>query len=77
MLTAFKHRHISVYTAQKMKFPIKDFFIKCDQTQEILNGNLQYLVMWSELDTLYIRALCHICGTMPQFLVLTLYCITS
>ena len=40
------------YTAQKMKFSIKDFFSKCDQirrkllvtfTEEILNGKLHFL----------------------------------
>ena len=30
-----------MYTAQKMKFSIKDFFSKCDQ--EILNGKLHFL----------------------------------
>ena len=25
------HREKATYTAQKMKFPIKDFFSKCDQ----------------------------------------------
>ena len=37
-------------TAQKMKFSIKDFFRKCDQTadlvtftEEILNGKLHFL----------------------------------
>ena len=40
-----------INTAQKMKFPIKDFFRKCDQirrelvtfTEEILNGKLHFL----------------------------------
>ena len=38
------------YTAWKMKFSIKDFFSKCDQTadlviftEEILNGKLHFL----------------------------------
>ena len=44
--------HCVKYTAQKMKFSIKDFFSKCDQirrkllvtfTEEILNGNLHFL----------------------------------
>ena len=40
-------------TAQKMKFPIKDFFSKCDQiadlvafTEEILNAKLHFL--WTQ-----------------------------
>ena len=39
-----------IFTAQKMKFPIKDFFSKCDQildlvtfAEEILNGELHFL----------------------------------
>ena len=39
-----------ISTAQKMKFPIKDFFSKCDQildlvifAEEILNGELDFL----------------------------------
>ena len=42
-----------VFTAQKMKFSVKDFFTKCDQifrngdliifTEEILNGKLHFL----------------------------------
>ena len=41
------------FTIQKMKFPIKDFFSKCDQiqspadlvtvTEKILNGKLNFL----------------------------------
>ena len=37
------------FTAQKMKFSIKDFFSKCDQirsptdTEEILNGKVHFL----------------------------------
>ena len=45
---------VSPYTAQKVKFPVKDFFSKCDQirsfprilvtfTEEILNGKLHFL----------------------------------
>ena len=30
-------------TAQKLKFPIKDFFSKCDQIRSILNGKLHFL----------------------------------
>ena len=30
------------YTAQKMKFAIKDFFSKCDQIRSILNGKLHF-----------------------------------
>ena len=41
-------------TAQKMKFPIKDFFGKCDQfpadlvtfPEEILNGKLHFFEQW-------------------------------
>ena len=46
----------SAHTAQKIKFSIKEFFSKCDQTrfpaelvtltEEILNGKLQCLVQW-------------------------------
>ena len=35
-----------IYTAQKMKFSVKDFFSKCDLvtfTEEILNGKLHFL----------------------------------
>ena len=34
----------ATYTAQKMKFPIKDFFGKCDQirTEEVPNGKLHF-----------------------------------
>ena len=39
-----------IFTALKMKFPIKDFFSKCDQildlvtfAEEILNGELHFL----------------------------------
>ena len=42
---------IDLFTAQKMKFSIKDFFSKCDQiifTEEILNQKLHFLcsVSW-------------------------------
>ena len=50
-------------TAQKMKFPIKDFFSKCDQktadlvtfTEEILNGKLHFF--YSGKSSLHIIAL--------------------
>ena len=41
--------YLRPYTAQKMKFSIKDFFSKCDQadlvtfTEEILDGKLHFL----------------------------------
>ena len=48
------------YTAQKMKFPIKDFFSKCEQnlqflanlvafTEEIPNGKLHFLCSVCEM----------------------------
>ena len=61
ILSSFKFRrvfpkpnnHVYTYTAQKMKFSIKDFSSKCDQTAkaadlvtftgEILNGTLHFL----------------------------------
>ena len=51
-MTFSENRYQSIsYTAQKMKFSIKDFFSKCDQipadlvtfTEEILNGKLHFL----------------------------------
>ena len=46
----FSGQLVSIDTAQKMKFFIKDFFSKCDQnrsfTGEILNGKFHFL--WSE-----------------------------
>ena len=35
--------HLATVTAQKMKFPIKDFFSKCDQIRSLL-GNMSKLV---------------------------------
>ena len=49
---SFWWKTISIYTAQKMKFSIKGFFSKCDQTrrkhsvtfcEEMLNGKLHFL----------------------------------
>ena len=34
---------IKTYTAQKIKCSIKDYFSKCDITEKILNGKLQFL----------------------------------
>ena len=39
---------LKIFTAQKMKLSINDFFSKCDQirvtfTEEILNGKLHFL----------------------------------
>ena len=41
-----KRKKKPLYTAQKMKFSIKDFFSKCEKsfTGEILNGKLQFFV---------------------------------
>ena len=52
-------KHVSP-AAQKVKFPIKGFFTKCDQihsclrdlvtfTEEILNGKLYFFVQCSDL----------------------------
>ena len=50
-----------LYTAQKIKFPIKDFFSKCDQfriwshllrNEEILNGKVHFLCGVSVIRTL-------------------------
>ena len=41
--------HIDKYTAQKVKFSIKDFFSKCENadlvtfTEEVLNGKLRFM----------------------------------
>ena len=51
------------FTAQKMKFPINDFFSKCDQildlvafTEEILNGKLHFCAVhsYSSIDSVRI-----------------------
>ena len=36
-------------TVQNMKFSIKDFFSKCDLTEEILNGKLNFFLHCIEL----------------------------
>ena len=48
LFTKVISQNVVYYTAQKMKFSIKDFFSKCDQirrklTEEILNGKLHFL----------------------------------
>ena len=49
IISTFNDPLIHAFTAQNMKFSIKDFFGKCDQirrklrTEEILNGKLQFL----------------------------------
>ena len=30
------HKHVKCYTEQKIKFSVKDFFSKCDQTRSLL-----------------------------------------
>ena len=51
--------YIRYYTAQKMKFSIKDFFIKYDHmvtfAEEILNGKHYFLCRANELKTLLVH----------------------
>ena len=37
------HFCVTFVTAQKMKFHIRDFFSKCDPTEDILDGKLHFL----------------------------------
>ena len=59
------------YTAQKMKFSIKDFFSKCDQirvtfTEEIINGKFHFLCSVANLQDCRIRVRRWMCNSRKK-----------
>ena len=49
METEIRNHFIAAWTAQKMKFSIKDFFIKCDQTHLLRKSLMENFIFCAAL----------------------------